>query len=365
MQQTETVVRSRTFRLLSPGEVKEVTIERTVRDGEVAVEPTIASICHADLRYYLGLRRPEALAKKLPMALLHEGIGRVVESKSDAVKVGQRVVIVPNIPGYLLENGDSEECSVLCEKEFLDNYSEKNKFLGSGYDGIAQNRLVLPAECAIPIPDHIPDEIAVLSELCTVSYHALNRVRKQLESPNSKVAVFGDGPVGYLTAAMIHHIYGLDASRLKVFGAIPDKLAQFGFADRALVQEYDFNASEKVDVVVECTGGRFSESAVNQGIDLLARGGSLILMGVTEERVPINTRDVLEKGLSLFGSSRSSCPDYRAVIRAMEDVEYQKSLRAILPAEYTPVHNANDFKTAMDFAGEHRSWQKVILDFKW
>lgn len=365
MHHIQTAVSSRAFRLLNPGQVEEVTIERQVREGEVVVEPTIASICHADLRYYTGQRNPEALAKKLPMALLHEGIGKVVESRSDILKVGQRVVIVPNIPGYLFEDGESKECASTCEKAFIDNYSEKNKFLGSGYDGIAQDRLVLPEECAIPIPNHIPDEIAVLSELCTVSYHALSRIKKKLESPNSTVAVFGDGPVGYLTAAMIHHIYGLNATRLKVFGAIPEKLAQFGFADRALVQEYDFKLGERVDVVVECTGGRFSESAVNQGIDLLARGGSLILMGVTEERVPINTRDVLEKGLSIFGSSRSSCPDYHAVLAAMEDVEYQKSLHAILPKEYTTVQEVNDFKEAMDFAAAHRSWQKVILDFKW
>jgi ribitol-5-phosphate 2-dehydrogenase len=365
MEQTKAIVQSRTFRLLQPGKLDDVMIERTVKDGEVVVEPTIASICHADLRYYMGQRRPEALAKKLPMALLHEGIGTVVESRSISVKVGQRVVIVPNIPGYLLGNGESEECSSALEKEFVDNYSEKNQFLGSGYDGIAQNRLVLPAECAIPIPDKIPDEIAVLSELCTVSYHALSRVKKQLELPNTKVAVFGDGPVGYLTAALIHHIFGLNADRLRVFGAISEKLSQFGFADCALVQEYDFNTSEKVDIVVECTGGRFSESAVNQGIDILNRGGSLILMGVTEDRVPINTRDVLEKGLSLFGSSRSSCPDYHAVLSAMENIDYQESLRVILPKEYTPIQNVNDFKEAMNSAAAHRSWQKVILDFKW
>ncbi|WP_318509146.1 zinc-binding dehydrogenase [Bacillus sp. T3] len=237
--------------------------------------------------------------------------------------------------------------------------------MGSGYDGIAQNRLVIPADCAIPIPDHVPDEIAVLSELCTVSYQALSRVKRQLNSPNTTVAVFGDGPVGYLTAAMIHHVYGLDATRLTVFGAIPEKLAQFGFAKCALVQEYDFKAGKRMDVVIECTGGKFSESAVNQGIDLLARGGTLVLMGVSEERVPINTRDVLEKGLSLFGSSRSSCPDFHAVLSAMEDTEYQKTLRAILPAEFNAIHNANDFMKAMDYAAEHRSWERVILDFNW
>jgi ribitol-5-phosphate 2-dehydrogenase len=356
---------SRTYRLIHPGEVKEVSIERTIRSGNVVIEPILASICHADLRYYTGQRRPEALAKKLPMALIHEGIGNVVESRSNDVKAGQRVVIVPNIPGSLFQNGASDECSTLCEKEFINNYSEKNQFLGSGYDGIAQNRLVLPAECAIPIPEGIPDEIAVLSELCSVSYQALSRVKKQLESPDSTVAVFGDGPVGYLTAAMIHHMFGLDKNRLKVFGAVPEKLVHFRFANCVLVQQYDFRSSEKVDIVIECTGGTFSESAINQGIDLAARGGSMILMGVSEERVPINTRDILEKGLSLFGSSRSHTPDYREVLSGMKDSQLQQSLRAVLPSEFTPIQNVSDFKKAMDAAAEHRSWKKMILNFKW
>lgn len=358
-------VNSRTFRLVKPGEVEEVTIERSVREGEVVVEPTLASICHADLRYYMGQRRPEALQKKLPMALLHEGIGQVVISKSPDLEVGQRVVIVPNIPGVLLENGESEECSSTSTKEFRDNYSEKNEFLGSGYDGIAQNRLVLPADCVIPIPESIPDEIAVLSELCTVSYRAVSRVKELLLSPDVKVAVFGDGPVGYLTATLIHHIFGLGSDRLKVFGAIPEKLAHFEFADCSLVQTFDFKGAEKVDIVIECTGGKFSESAINQGIDLLKRGGSLILMGVTEEKVPINTRDILEKGISVFGSSRSSSLDFRAVISAMQSTEYQKLLRKILPPTFTSVHCVNDFKQAMDSASHHRGWQKNILAFDW
>ncbi|MDN4074358.1 zinc-binding dehydrogenase [Fictibacillus terranigra] len=358
-------LQSRAYRLISPFQLQEVMVEQTLKEGQVVVEPIIASICHADLRYYIGQRRPEALSKKLPMALLHEGIGKVVESTSNDIKVNQKVVIVPNIPGHLLQNGFSKECSSLCDQEFIDNYSEKNIFLGSGYDGIAQNRLILPAECAIPIPENIPDEIALLSELCTVSYHALSRVKNKLTLPNTRVAVFGDGPVGYLTAAMIHHVYGLDSNRLTVFGAVPDKLAHFDFAKQILVQEYDFHSGEKVDMVVECTGGSFSESAINQGIDILARGGLIILMGVSEERVPINTRDVLEKGITLFGSSRSSCMDYRAVLSEMQDLEYQKKLRAILPLKFTPVKSIKDFKHAMDIAAKHRSWEKIVLEFDW
>ncbi|GKU83902.1 alcohol dehydrogenase catalytic domain-containing protein [Niallia sp. NCCP-28] len=366
MTQIRNAMQSRTFWLLQPGKLEERSIEREIKDGEVVIEPSMASVCHADIRYYAGLRKPEAMAKKLPMALLHEGIGTVIESRSQEVQVGERVVIVPNLPGHLVEAKTKEECCLTCGKGVADNYCENGHFMGSGYDGIAQSRVVVPAACAVPIPADMPDEIAVLSELCTVSYHALSHVHQKLLSPNTTVAIFGDGPVGYLTAAMVRYVYGIDELRLTVFGAMPEKLEQFKFAARHLVQNFDFSSSKVgADIIIECTGGKFSESAINQGIDLANRGGSLILMGVTEERVPINTRDILEKGLTLYGSSRSSVSDYHAVIKALENPAYQQALSLVLPDTLISVSKVEDFDEAMKSASAHRGWQKTILDFKW
>ncbi|TMV49090.1 zinc-binding dehydrogenase [Paenibacillus mesophilus] len=362
-KETETV-HSRTFRLTEPHVVQELMVDRSVRSGFVVIEPTLASICHADLRYFGGHRKPEVLAKKLPMALLHEGIGTVVGGASAKLPIGQKVVIVPYLPGYLLHGLEPEQCCPACRGEIADNYCSRGGFLGSGTDGIAQSRLVLPELCAIPIPASIPDEIAVLSELCSVSFRALRAVRDKLGE--ARVAVFGDGPVGYLTAAMLHHAFGVDRNRLTVFGAIREKLDQFTFATTEMVQSYDFRSGgSKADIVVECTGGRFSESAINQGIDLLKYGGHLIAMGVSEELVPINTRDVLEKGITIHGSSRSSDKDFRDVLQVMEDADCQSTLRKLLPDAYTAVSTGDDFAKAMESALAHRDWRKTLLDFHW
>src|SRR5690606_20131246 len=141
------------------------------------------------------------------------------------LKVGQRVIIVPNIPGYVSDGITPEDCCQACKKGTGDNYCHRGRFLGSGIDGIAQSRLILPAECAIPIPDTIPDEIAVLAELCSVSYRAISQMKDKL--PGARIAVFGDGPVGYLAAAVLHHVFGVDRDHLLVFGAVPEKLEQF------------------------------------------------------------------------------------------------------------------------------------------
>jgi ribitol-5-phosphate 2-dehydrogenase len=216
----------------------------------------------------------------------------------------------------------------------------------------------------VPIPDDVPDDIAVLSELCSVSYQALTRVKPQLE--RAHIALFGDGPVGYLTAAVLHHMFGVEQARIHIFGAMSDKLSNFPFTNRSLVQEYDFKKEKgTIDLVIECTGGRFSESAINQGIDLLKPYGHLLLMGVSEERVPINTRDVLEKGLSMIGTSRSCYTDYIEVINAMREPSFQATLSCIIPSIPQAIRSADDFRIAMAEAAAHRYWKKTLLEFKW
>ncbi|MGM0214332.1 alcohol dehydrogenase catalytic domain-containing protein [Enterococcus sp. AZ109] len=351
---------SRVFSLTKPEVIEEVEKTREVPKGWVAVEPTYASICHADLRYFAGLRRPEALAKKLPMALLHEGIGIVKQSGSPDFSIGDRVVVVPNIPGAILHPEIQQKANV------PPNYSQGNAFLGSGYDGLAQSVLVHPAECLVIIPDEIPNEIAVLAELSSVSHHAISHVAEKLSKKNTKVALFGDGPVGYFTAAMLRYLYGINAERFMVFGAAEDKLAHFDFARTANVLTYDFqHEAEKFDVIIECTGGRFSESAINQAIVIADSLADIIFMGVTEELVPINTRDILEKGITVHGSSRSSTVNFAAVIEGMKNEEYRAALSKILPKQVTEISSGEDFRQTMVKFVEDPGWNKTVMRFNW
>lgn len=353
-------VESRVFSLVKPGTIEETKKIREIPKGWVAIEPTYASICHADLRYFAGLRRPEALAKKLPMALLHEGIGIVKETSSEKFKIGDRVVVVPNIPGQILHPEINQKPEVPV------NYSKGNAFLGSGYDGMAQSRLVHPESCLVLIPAEIPDEIAVLSELSSVSHHAISHVKEKSENSETKVALFGDGPVGYFTAVMLKYLYGVDAERFVVFGASDDKLAQFYFARTANVLSYDFeNSKEKFDVLIECTGGKFSQSALNQAIAIADSLADIIFMGVTEELVPIDTRDILEKGITAHGSSRSSTSDFEAVIKGMMKPDYRTALSKILPEQVSEISTGEDFKKVMEKFVANPGWKKTVMHFNW
>lgn len=356
---------SKALRLISPRHFKEEELENELKSGYVVVEPVLASICHADIRYYTGNRRKEALNRKLPMSLFHEGIGKIVESNSTVKHVDEKVVIVPNIPRYVLEQKPKSSCCHSCASGNPDNYCEEGVFLGSGYDGIGQSRLVLPEDNIFSIPKVIPDEIAVLTELCSVSLHAIKQLEEEIDVSSQKVAVFGDGPVGFLTASMLHFYCQIPKEQLIVFGTSATKLQQFDFAKTQMVSNFDFKDSSGISVAFECTGGKFSESAINQAIDLIDRKGRLVLLGVTEEKVPINTRDILEKGIKIFGSSRSGYDEFKTLMNVLQNKQLQKNLKKLLPDAPIQINNSSDLTEAMEEASQNKKWKKFNLLFNW
>jgi len=357
-------LKSTALRLIAPKTIREEILEIELKPGYVAVEPTLVSVCHADTRYYTGHRRKEALKSKLPMALFHEGIGMVVESNDTEFRLGERVVIIPNIPRYVLDQKSKSECCNSCASGNPDNYCEEGVFLGSGYDGIGQSRLILPSANLLTVPENIPDNIGVLTELCSVSLHAINQL-SELEVTSKKIAIFGDGPVGFLTAAMLHFYFKVPKERLIVFGAQKSKLKQFDFATKNLIHDFDFSENLDIDIVFECTGGNFSESAINQAIELINRKGRLILLGVTEKKVPINTRDVLEKGIKISGSSRSGYTEFKLLMDILQNKELQDKLMKLVSNSSINVNNVNDLTDALDYVEQSKSWQKLILSFNW
>ncbi|PHK49409.1 alcohol dehydrogenase catalytic domain-containing protein [Staphylococcus edaphicus] len=352
-------IESNAFRLIEPGKFKRDTLIHDFEDRDIIVRPTKASVCHADLRYYTGKRRPEALAKKLPMALFHEGIGIVEDSNHPDFQLGDKVVIVPNVPSRLRKG-------IYPTSTLQDNYDENAVFMGSGFDGICQDRMVVPGDNVVKVPEDLDEDVALLAELCSVSLYPINQLEHITTTESPQVAIFGDGPVGYLAATALHYIYGIDKANLIVFGAVQEKLAAFEhFATTHLVFDFDFNQHRGVHTIFECTGGQFSESAINQAIDLIDRQGHIVLMGVTEERVGINTRDILEKGLTFSGSSRSTKREFEQLINAFSNQQYQQALRQLIPEVYYHIHNTSDLKHAMDDTAAHKGWKKTYLQYHW
>ena len=77
-------------------------------------------------------------------------------------------------------------------------------------------------------------------------------------------------------------------------------------------------------------GGEGSFDAINSIIENIKPQGNVILMGVSEYKGAINTRDILEKGLIFVGSSRSGREDFIKAAEFLQQPRIQSAFELIL-----------------------------------
>lgn len=286
------------YQLKAPRQFEAVFKDIELDEKHVLVRPTHLSICHADQRYYQGTRPEAVLRSKLPMALIHEGIGKVAYDPTGTYEIGEEVVMIPNHP--------VEEDKVIAE-----NYLRSTKFCGSSKDGFMQEYVSLLPDRIVRLPKGIDKVVAAFTEIVSVSYHAITRFQRFSHDRRRVIGVWGDGNLGYITSLLIKKM--MPESQVYIFGVNANKLSDFSFADDTyLVSEIPEGLC--LDHAFECVGGNGSASAINQIIDYIQPEGTISILGVSEDPVPINTRMVLEKGLHIFGSSRSGRADYEGLM---------------------------------------------------
>lgn len=329
------------YRLLIPKRIGVDFIDEEIND-RVIVRPLYLSICAADQRYYQGKRPPEVLKKKLPMSLIHESVGIVVRDPLGEFKPGTKVVMIPNTP---VEKDDI----------IKENYLRSSKFRASGFDGFMQSVVLMDRNRIIPYYN-VKDRVAVLLELMSVTMNALEHFERYSHLKKQVLGVWGCGSLGYITSLILKKLY--PNSKVIVFGTTEEKLNYFSFADETYLVN-DIPDDICVDHAFECVGGNNSEAAINQIIDLINPEGSIALMGVSENLVGINTRMVLEKGITLLGNSRSGYEDFKSAINFFENypstIEYFEkiisdeivvnSIKDITKAFEVDINN--EFKTIM------------------
>ena len=151
------------YQLVRPRQFEIVFKDISLDKEHVLVKPSHLSICNADQRYYQGKRSEEILRAKLPMALIHEAIGNVIYDPTGTFKVGDKVVMIPNVP---VESSDVR----------AENYLRSSLFRGSSMDGFMQEYIETVPDRLVAIPDTITNDlVAAFTEMVSVVYHALSR----------------------------------------------------------------------------------------------------------------------------------------------------------------------------------------------
>ena len=216
-------------------------------DGQAKIRIEAVSVCGSDIHGAFHAELPEESYPMAPGVPCHEIAGTVVESKTDAIKEGQRAVVLPT----------------------------------RGLGGLAEYMVQTP-DRILPVPDWGPlDEWVMCQHTGTVLYS----VKQMGNVAGKRVAVLGQGGIG-LSFTMLTEKQGA----LQVIGIDPvearlDKAISIGATNTVNpAKENMYEAIEEltdgegIDIVVDATG---DPEGFGQCLKIVKRWGTFISFSLT------------------------------------------------------------------------------------
>jgi ribitol-5-phosphate 2-dehydrogenase (NADP+) len=357
------------YRLTQPFRIEAVEREvRRERPDDLVLRPRLTGVCASDLKLYAGTRERQSLSRKLPLALLHEGIAEVVEAGTGAVNLrpGTRVVVVPNIPCYVAHPArypsKTEGCLACRPGGAGENYCLDNLYLSSNTDGLAQTFFRHPASLVVPVPRDIRDRHAVLTEPLTAVVAGCQEAPIR---PGARYLILGDGPLAQLVAIWLAVFYRVEPAAIAMTThqrEHPESVKRLVGSLIDVSQPNDLAPlADSIDVVFECVGGTATQATLEQAITCLRPGGTTVLFGPSEHAVPFNTREVIAKGLVFRGCNRSFVPHFQLVIDQLANPLLQDLLETVPSPDDFYVRSADDLNRALYHAWTKRDAGKTLI----
>jgi L-iditol 2-dehydrogenase/galactitol-1-phosphate 5-dehydrogenase len=264
-----------------------------VGERTVLVRVAAVGVCGSDLPRFLGK------AYHYPLILGHE-FSAVVEQSfpGGRYKKGDRVAVYPLLPN------PRDPLVRIGEPAVSTGYD----YFGSRRHGAMAERLIVPEDNLVAVPDDVPLVHAAVVEPAAVSLHAM--LKPDLP-PNASALVIGGGPIGAF-AAMWLRILG--ASRVivaEVDERKRDILGKLGF------EVIDAQKQNTVSAVKEMTGGRGVDVAVEacglgatllQCLEAAATFGQVVFLGDHHADVTFSgplISSMLRRELRVYGTWNS------------------------------------------------------------
>lgn len=286
--------------------------EPVAAPGESIVRVSHAGICGTDLEIARGYMKYRGVPG-------HEFVGTVTTTSNPALR-NRRVV------GEI--NAACGRCSICAAG--LGRHCAHRTVLGIlGRDGAFAEMLALPDTNLIPIPDSIPDDVAVFTEPIAAAYELFEQVHLPR---NEAIVVLGDGRLGALIALVLKGEKYLPL----VAGHHAEKLARLAALGLETVQESSLTA--KFDVAIDCTG---SGSGFRRALELIKPRGNIILKSTVAAAAEINLAPVVVNEITVIGSR---CGRFQPALDAL--VAGKIDPRPLIDATYALDDGLSAFKAA-------------------
>lgn len=270
--------------------------------GEVVVQVDAVGICGSDLHAYHG-HDPR---RKPGLVLGHEFSGTVIASADATWPVGRRVTGNP-----LITCGHCDYCI-----QGRDNLCANRTMVGMTRPGAFAERMSIPGQCLIGVPDSLDAVSAALTEPAATALHAIDVATRAMARPlaEGSVLVLGGGAIGMLAALLLRQ---RGVGQLEV--AETNALRRESLARHARCGTFDpreRSAPENhFELVVDAVGSAATRKAA---LAAVKPGGVVMHIGLQDWASEIDMRKLTLAEITLLGTYTYSMADLRATVAALE-----------------------------------------------
>lgn len=232
---------------------------REIAAGEVRLRVDVCALCGSDKRL---------LAGGSAVVPGHEIAGTVVATGSGtSLPVGTRCIVY--IPVFC------NECDQ-CRRGQTNRCLQLRELIGWQRDGGFADVVDVPERCALPVPDDIPQDVAVLGlDTVGTAAHGLRlALRTQDERPR-RMLVVGCGPLG-LGVVAVARTLGIES--VDAHDPHPARLALAGRLGAGT--QVDLESENQYDVTVEVSGAAPARDAAQR---VVVPGGAVLALGESNE----------------------------------------------------------------------------------
>ena len=306
---------------------------------EVLLETTYCGVCHSDLhiwegRYDLGGGKVMTLTDrglKLPVAMGHEIVGRVVKLGPDAtgVAVGDIRIVYPWV--------GCGTCQACLDED--DNMCLQGKALGVFQNGGYGTHVVAPHPRHLVDPGNVPHAIAATYACSGITvFSAIKKVMPI--SPDEPIVLVGAGGLGLNAIAVLKALKHRNIVVVDIDATKRSVAAQAG-----ATKTVDGSGEGVTGRIVEACGGPplavidlvNGTATARFAFDALRKGGKLVQVGLFGGELNIALPMMPIKALTIQGSYVGNPKELRELVQLANE----GSVPA-LPVTIVPQHEAND-----------------------
>jgi len=272
-------------------------------DETVIVRVSLAGVCNTDLEIARGYMAFQG-------TLGHEFVGTVEEGPPEWR--GQRVVGEINFACH--------SCPICAQG--LQRHCPSRSVMGIlEADGAFAEFVRVPVANLHPVPDSVPDELAVFTEPLAAAFEILEQLHVE---PDRDCVVLGDGKLGLLCAQVLHQA----GARVLAVGHHRENLAILEKRDIETVLADDWRG-ELASMVVEATG---TAQGFERAVAATRPRGTLVLKSTVAEKPTINLTPLVIDEIQVVGSR---CGPFPPALRALElgTIEVRSLISDRIPLE--------------------------------